>query len=242
MANSKETYTSIKSSTVTKSSVKGIEFLDTKNNFAVVIRTISKVLRLEQDTANAGNKSSNENHVEKTTFSLANNINFKSRSFVQDEKLAHEVLEIAGPADKYQRKECVHDISVSQVEEHTNSSSASINQDPDPIRILNQNDQNIVYKEQVIFRYLQPPTPPPQAPIIICEKTVTINFITSTHSNTVRKFIKLKLFIWFLYIYSKSQIDPATATPRTLIVRERAPNQPPVLEPLIIEVCNCKLV
>jgi hypothetical protein len=108
--------------------------------------------------------------VDETNFSLPNNINFRPGSFVQDEKLAHEVLEKAGPADKYQRKECVHEISVAQAQGHTNSSSAPINQDADPIRILIPNHQNIAHKERVIFRYLQPPTPPPQAPLIICEK------------------------------------------------------------------------
>jgi hypothetical protein len=200
MATSKETYTSIYSAT--NSSVYGSEFPDTKNNLAnssgyssYYGGATSSTVR-EQDTANAGTTSSNENHVDETTFSLTNNINLKSGSFVQDEKLAHEVLEKAGPADKYQRKECVHDISAAQAAEkehfssstvhetsndfsqsrittehfHTNSASAPINQDPDPIRILKPNNQNIVYKQQVNIRYLQPPTPPPQAPIIIREK------------------------------------------------------------------------
>jgi hypothetical protein len=46
----------------------------------------------------------------------------------------------------------------------------SINQDPDPIHIMKPNTQNVVYKQQVNIRYLQPPTPPPPAPIIIREK------------------------------------------------------------------------
>lgn len=50
------------------------------------------------------------------------------------------------------------------------STSSIINQDPTPIRILKPNNQNLVYKQQVNIRYLQPPTPPPPAPIIIREK------------------------------------------------------------------------
>lgn len=50
------------------------------------------------------------------------------------------------------------------------NSSSIINQDPDPIRIVKPNTQNIVYKQEVKIKYLQPPTPPPPAPIIIREK------------------------------------------------------------------------
>ncbi len=136
--------------------------------------------------------------------------------YVNDEKLAYEVLSKAGPAYTYQRKDYLHDIGALQCkssnsstssyqdfsnesnfkqqqqqhnagtyefEEHANvikiepgknlySSSAStlINQDPDPITYRKPNNQNIVYKQQVNIRYLQPPTPPPPAPIIIREK------------------------------------------------------------------------
>jgi hypothetical protein len=50
------------------------------------------------------------------------------------------------------------------------NSDSIINQDPDPVRIVKANNQNLVYKQQVNVRYLQPPTPPPPAPIIIREK------------------------------------------------------------------------
>ena len=49
----------------------------------------------------------------------------------------------------------------------TTAAAHMINQDPDPIRIVKPNTKNIVYKQQVNIRYLQPPTPPPPAPIII---------------------------------------------------------------------------
>ena len=208
MATSKETYTSIYTASATNSSVYGSEFPETKNNLAnssgyssYFGGATSSTLR-EQEAANVNinitNNSANASEtVDETTFNLTNNINLKSASFVQDDKLAHEVLEKAGPADKYQRKEYAHDISGSQTtdKEHyssntyhdtsnnefsksrvtnehfqTNSTSSIINQDPDPIRILKPNNQNIVYKQQVNIRYLQPPTPPPPAPIIIREK------------------------------------------------------------------------
>jgi hypothetical protein len=41
-----------------------------------------------------------------------------------------------------------------------------INQDPNPIVIKKQNNEEVVYKQNVYIRWLQPPTPPPPAPII----------------------------------------------------------------------------
>lgn len=133
--------------------------------------------------------------------------------YVNDEKLAFEVLAKAGPAYTYQRKDYSHDIGALQCDSNNNSSTSSyqdfstnsasnfnqkqgiyefdehaniikiepsknlysssasaINQDPDPITVRKANNQNIVYKQQVNIRYLQPPTPPPPAPIIIREK------------------------------------------------------------------------
>ena len=50
------------------------------------------------------------------------------------------------------------------------ANASTINQDPDPIRITKPNTQNVIYKQEVKIKYLQPPTPPPPAPIIIREK------------------------------------------------------------------------
>ena len=120
---------------------------------------------------------------------------------IHDERLAQEVLAKAGPAYAYQRTDYKNDIStlsndlqncnlhtqlggaqqvVDEYEENNNdlplptySMSSSINQDPSPLRIVKPNNsQNIVYKQQVNIRYLQPPTPPPPAPIIIREKQI----------------------------------------------------------------------
>ena len=52
---------------------------------------------------------------------------------------------------------------------------SSINQDPDPIRITKPNTQNVIYKQEVKIKYLQPPTPPPPAPIIIREKQLPLD-------------------------------------------------------------------
>jgi hypothetical protein len=51
-------------------------------------------------------------------------------------------------------------------DEGHNSKSPEINSDSDPIIIKKPNNEQIVYKQNVFIRWLQPPTPPPPAPII----------------------------------------------------------------------------
>lgn len=46
------------------------------------------------------------------------------------------------------------------------SSLHAVNNDPNPIVIRKKNEENIEYKQNVFIRWLQPPTPPPPAPII----------------------------------------------------------------------------
>jgi hypothetical protein len=42
----------------------------------------------------------------------------------------------------------------------------NLNKDDNPIVIKKKNDEEVVYKQNVFIRWLQPPTPPPPAPII----------------------------------------------------------------------------
>ena len=42
--------------------------------------------------------------------------------------------------------------------------------DNPPVKVLKPSTQNVVYRKEIRIRYLQPPTPPPPAPIIIREK------------------------------------------------------------------------
>jgi hypothetical protein len=42
----------------------------------------------------------------------------------------------------------------------------NLNKDDNPIVIKKKNDEQVVYKQNVFIRWLQPPTPPPPAPII----------------------------------------------------------------------------
>jgi hypothetical protein len=48
-------------------------------------------------------------------------------------------------------------------------------QDNPPVKVVKPNAQNVVYRKEIRIRYLQPPTPPPPAPIIIREKHVPPN-------------------------------------------------------------------
>jgi hypothetical protein len=42
--------------------------------------------------------------------------------------------------------------------------------DNPPIKVVKPNNQDITYRKEIRIRYLQPPTPPPPAPIIIRER------------------------------------------------------------------------
>ena len=44
--------------------------------------------------------------------------------------------------------------------------------DTPPVKVVKPSTQNVVYKKEIRIRYLQPPTPPPPAPIIIREKHI----------------------------------------------------------------------
>jgi len=169
-----------------------------------------------------------------------------SAPFVHDEQLVQDVLAKAGPAYAYQRSDYKNDIGslndlnvndsdgnlqkgvLDEFDEHGNmlnlekptfSTSSSINQDASPIRIVKPNNQqNVVYKQQVNIRYLQPPTPPPPAPIIIREKQAP--------APPKQPPIIIR------------QTEPAPSTPAPLIIRERAPTPPSPTEPTVIEVIS----
>lgn len=48
-------------------------------------------------------------------------------------------------------------------------------QENPPVKVVKPNSQNVVYRKEIRIRYLQPPTPPPPAPIIIREKHIPPN-------------------------------------------------------------------
>ncbi|CAF3354319.1 unnamed protein product [Rotaria sp. Silwood1] len=87
--------------------------------------------------------------------------------------------------------------------------------DNPPVKVLKPNTENVVYKKEIRIRYLQPPTPPPPAPIIIREKQLP------------SKPPESPLFI--------RERKPEPITPPPLTIRERPPTPPPPLEACIID-------
>ncbi|CAF0892850.1 unnamed protein product [Brachionus calyciflorus] len=91
-----------------------------------------------------------------------------------------------------------------------------LNEDENPIVIKKENKDEIVYKQNVFIRWLQPPTPPPPAPIIIRE-------VQDPTPETLPPLVICKQ-------------APRPPTPPPLIIRERPPTPIEVpKEPLIIE-------
>ncbi|CAF0721683.1 unnamed protein product [Rotaria sp. Silwood1] len=84
-----------------------------------------------------------------------------------------------------------------------------------PVKVVKPNKQNVVYRKEIRIRYLQPPTPPPPAPIIIREKRIPPAPPQSPLLIRERK--------------------PEARTPPPLTIRERPPTPPPPLEPCIID-------
>jgi hypothetical protein len=96
-----------------------------------------------------------------------------------------------------------------------------------PVKVVKPSTQNVVYKKEIRIRYLQPPTPPPPAPIIIREKhippnppeTVSINLFLSIHS-----------FVFYSQPLLIRERKPEARTPPPLTIRERPPSPPAPLE------------
>jgi hypothetical protein len=73
--------------------------------------------------------------------------------------------------------------SAPHYDSNTNDSDLSAEQylrqidtfDNPPVKVLKPNTENLVYRKDIRIRYLQPPTPPPPAPIIIRERQLPPN-------------------------------------------------------------------
>ena len=110
-------------------------------------------------------------------------------------------------------KQSCHNLNVDN--EVAKYSHVPLNEDPDPIIIKKENNEQVVYKQNVFIRWLQPPTPPPPAPIIIREVQEPQEQLPP------------------LVIYKQA---PRAATPPPLVIRERPPT--PIQtsqDPLVIE-------
>ena len=95
-----------------------------------------------------------------------------------------------------------------------NINAYPINQDAYPEQIRRHNHEHITYNQDVAIRYLQPPTPPPPAPVIVRE-------IRAPQLPPVPPLII-------------QQRPPVPPTPPPIIIRERPPVPPPVEPPQIV--------
>ncbi|KAI3387585.1 hypothetical protein SNEBB_001036 [Seison nebaliae] len=124
-----------------------------------------------------------------------------------DQRLVEEALRNQG---KIQQNTEHHVITNQNVD----LNNYKINYDPNP-QVINKiaNDQ-VTYQQNVAIRYLQPPTPPPPAPIIVKE-------IRAPRAPTPPP----------LVIRQRAERQ---ATPPPMVVRENPPAPPPMLEPKIV--------
>jgi hypothetical protein len=91
-----------------------------------------------------------------------------------------------------------------------NNNEYPLNQDSNPEHVRRHNNDRITYRQDVAIRYLQPPTPPPPAPVIIRE--IRAPQPPEAPPLVIR------------------QRPPAPVTPPPIVIRERPP-VPPAIEP-----------
>ncbi|CAF0827782.1 unnamed protein product, partial [Didymodactylos carnosus] len=125
-------------------------------------------------------------------------------------------------------------------------SAYKINYDPQPHIIRKKANDDIVYKQQIAVRYLQPPTPPPMAPLIIREirqpalpalPPVIIRQRPVAPKTPppliIREYPPLPPKIEPSKVITK-QLPPEPPLPRTVIL-ERLPQLPAKPPPIIVE-------
>ena len=94
------------------------------------------------------------------------------------------------------------------------ASEYPLNQDSNPEQIRRHNNDRVTYQQDVAIRYLQPPTPPPPAPVIVRE------IRAPQHPEAPPLVIR--------------QRPPAPVTPPPIVIRERPPVPPPMEPPRIV--------
>ena len=96
----------------------------------------------------------------------------------------------------------------------SDASGYPLNQDPNPEHIRRHNNDRITYQQDVAIRYLQPPTPPPPAPVIVRE--IRAPQPPEAPPLVIR------------------QRPPVPVTPPPIIIRERPPVPPPIEPPRVV--------
>jgi hypothetical protein len=135
-----------------------------------------------------------------------------SGNVIRDERFGNEILARAGPSHHYQHPEYrTHEV----IAPDGRLDNLNIQSDNEPLRVVKPADQNVHYKQQVNVRFLQPPTGPEPAPIIIKERHAP--------AQPPQPPVVIR------------QRPPTPPTPPPLIIRERPPTPPTQQQPQIIE-------
>lgn len=145
-----------------------------------------------------------------------------SRAWSRNNELADEIIARAGPNNVYYRPGFSSEVSnvtkytteITHLPASVSTVQYLVNDDPDPVRIVRPTEP-VTMRQNIKVRYLNPPTPPTPAPIIIKERQLTPPPPAPP-----------------IYI---RQHAPAPPTPPPLVIRERAPTPPRMPEPAIIE-------
>ena len=85
----------------------------------------------------------------------------------------------------------------------------------EPQVIYKQSNQEVVYKQNIMVRWLQPPTPPPPAPIIIRGQIL----------------IEIDVSIYSLWLFVEVQAPVEQQPP---IICRQVPRSPPTPPPIIV--------
>lgn len=83
--------------------------------------------------------------------------------------------------------------------------------DHPPVRVVKPSTQNVVYRKEIRIRYLQPPTPPPPAPIIIREKHIPARppeSVCTDHQFSSRSIIFSAIFSHFSFVNENQKHVP----------------------------------
>lgn len=127
-----------------------------------------------------------------------------SASKSYDSESYRDVINNVGPNSLYHRPghhTYIHDNG------HSYSSSNKINDDPNPVRMVRQTAP-VTHRQNVRIRYLDPPSPPQHAPIVVKERMLTPPPPPPP-----------------LVIRQRAATPP---TPPPLVIRERPPHEPQV--------------
>ncbi len=155
------TTTATTTSTTTASS-SSTSSLSEKNN-QIVNNLNSNFESLTLRKANNENNNNNNNNVDELVVKKVSNNNYE---IVSANDLINKTIDSYDNKNNNSTDNNDNNKTCNELDLIENYSNVPINDDQSPIIIKKPNNEQIVYKQNVFIRWLQPPTPPPPAPII----------------------------------------------------------------------------